>query len=97
MGEVPAEEGSAEPVVVPWQELSDDALLGVIENFVLREGTDYGERDVPHERKVAEVRRQLEKGEAKILFDPTDSSVTIVEARGRRDDRGPARRTDVQD
>ena len=35
------------PIVVPHTELSTDALTGVIESFVLREGTDYGERDVP--------------------------------------------------
>jgi hypothetical protein len=66
------------PVVVPYMELSAEALLGVIENFILREGTDYGQRDVGHEEKVAQVRRQLERGEARILFDPLDSSVTIV-------------------
>jgi hypothetical protein len=66
------------PVVVPYTELSAEALLGVIESFILREGTDYGQRDVGHEDKVAQVRRQLERGEARILFDPLDSSVTIV-------------------
>jgi uncharacterized protein YheU (UPF0270 family) len=65
-------------VVVPHTSLSAEALLGVIESFVLREGTDYGSRDVPHEQKVAQVRRQLERGEARIVFDPGDSSVTIV-------------------
>jgi hypothetical protein len=66
------------PVAVPHTELSQEALRGVIESFVLREGTDYGERDAPHERKVADVMRQLERGEAQIMFDPLDSSVTIV-------------------
>jgi uncharacterized protein len=65
-------------VVVPHTELSAEALLGVIESFILREGTDYGWKDVTHETKVAQVRRQLERGEARILFDPLDSSVTIV-------------------
>jgi uncharacterized protein YheU (UPF0270 family) len=65
-------------VVVPHAELSAEALLGVIENFILREGTDYGWRDVAHDEKVAQVRRLLERGEARILFDPLDSSVTIV-------------------
>ena len=68
----------AVPVAVPHTELSPGALHGVIESFVLREGTDYGERDVSHEQKVAQVLRQLEKGEARIIFDPGDSSVTIV-------------------
>lgn len=66
------------PVEVPHGELSAEALHGVIESFVLREGTDYGERDVSHEAKIAQVVRQLERGEARILFDPLDSSITIV-------------------
>jgi uncharacterized protein YheU (UPF0270 family) len=72
------EQERPEPVDVPHGELSADALRGVIEAFVLREGTDYGERDVSHEAKIAQVLRQLERGEARILFDPLDSSITIV-------------------
>ena len=67
-----------EPVAVPYTELSDDALRGVVDSFILREGTDYGDRTFSHEQKVAQVLRQLERGEARILFDPLDSSVTIV-------------------
>jgi uncharacterized protein YheU (UPF0270 family) len=69
------------PVEVPHTELSADALRGVVESFVLREGTDYGERDVSHEAKVEQVMRQLERGEAKILFDPVTESVDIVVTR----------------
>jgi uncharacterized protein YheU (UPF0270 family) len=76
------------PVVVPYTELSEDALRGVIESFVLREGTDYGERDASHDDKVADVMRQLERGDARIVYDPLDTSVTIVVAatRARRRD-----------
>jgi uncharacterized protein YheU (UPF0270 family) len=77
----------AVPVAVPHTELSEDALRGVIESFVLREGTDYGERDVSHEQKVVQVLQQLERGEARIVFDPADSSVTIVVAKSGRDER----------
>ena len=66
------------PIVVPYTELSADALLGVIEAFVLREGTDYGERDVTFETKVLQVRRQLERHEAEIVFDPQTETVGIV-------------------
>ena len=69
------------PVQVPHRELSDEALRGVIESFVLREGTDYGERDVPHDAKIAQVLRQLERGEAKIMFDPVTESIDIVTKR----------------
>jgi len=66
------------PIVVPHSELSPDALTGVIESFVLREGTDYGERDVDFATKVMQVRRQLERREAEIVFDPGSESVDIV-------------------
>jgi len=69
------------PVAVPHTELSAAALRGVIDSFVLREGTDYGERDVPHEAKVAQVLRQLERGEARIMFDPVTQGVSIVLAK----------------
>lgn len=69
------------PIVVPLAELSPDALQGVIEAFVLREGTDYGERDVPFETKVLQVRRQLERQEADIVYDPNTESVAILPRR----------------
>jgi uncharacterized protein len=58
----------------------------VIESFVLREGTDYGEREHSLEQKVAQVRAQLERGLARIRFDPESNSVTIetVPAGARR-------------
>lgn len=76
-----------EPVVVPHGELSADALRGVIESFVLREGTDYGERDVSLDDKVAQVMRQLERSEARILFDPATDSIHMV-VRGQPGWRG---------
>jgi uncharacterized protein YheU (UPF0270 family) len=50
----------------------------VVESFVLREGTEYGERDVPLDIKVAQVLRQIERGEAQIVFDPNTESVDVV-------------------
>ena len=76
------------PLEVPHTELSAEALHGVIESFVLREGTDYGARDVPHETKIAQVLRQLERGEAKILFDPVTETIDIVVKRGLKPPRG---------
>jgi uncharacterized protein YheU (UPF0270 family) len=65
-------------VEVPHTELSADLLQAVIESFVLREGTDYGEKEFSLEDKVARVIAQLKRGEARIIFDPESDSVTIV-------------------
>jgi uncharacterized protein YheU (UPF0270 family) len=72
------ETDKSQPVVIPYRDLSADALRGVVESFVLREGTDYGEREVSLEQKVAQVMRQLERGEAQILFDAAVETIDIV-------------------
>lgn len=74
---MPSEE-TPEPVEVPYGDLAADLLHAVVESFVLREGTDYGEREFSLEDKVARVLLQLKKGEAKIMFDPESESVTIA-------------------
>lgn len=74
---------SPDPLVVPYTELSADALQGVVEAFVLREGTDYGATEYALGRKVAQVLAQLERGEARIVFDPATESVDIVPVRER--------------
>ena len=68
-------------------DLSPEALRGLIEEFVSREGTDYGHEDRSLESKVAAVLRQLESGEARIVFDLANESASIVMARDLRDPR----------
>ena len=65
-------------VVVPHTALKAELLRSIIESFVLREGTDYGEREFSLADKVRRVMRQIERGEAQILFDPRTESVDIV-------------------
>lgn len=71
-------EESAEPVEVPIAALSAAALRGVVEAFVLREGTDYGAREFTHEEKVMQLLAALESGEARLLYDPATESVTLL-------------------
>jgi uncharacterized protein YheU (UPF0270 family) len=66
------------PVPVPYTQLSAEALRGVVESFVLREGTEYGEREFTLDEKRSHVLFQLQRGEAQIMFDPQSQSVDIV-------------------
>ncbi|HEY2401855.1 MAG TPA: YheU family protein [Steroidobacteraceae bacterium] len=70
-----------EPVFVPYQELSPEALRGVIESFVLREGTEYGAQDFTLDEKLDHVYRQLERREAQIVFDPNTETIEIIPVR----------------
>ena len=71
-------EERTDPVDVPHTELSAEALRGLIESFVLREGTDYGEQECSLEQKLAQVLEQLDRGEAKIVFYTDSETVDIV-------------------
>jgi hypothetical protein len=64
-------------VIIPPDSLSPAALRGVIEAFVLREGTDYGHEDYSLEAKCRAVERQLREGRAEICFDPVTESTDI--------------------
>ncbi len=72
------ESQNQEPIVIPHRELSAEALRGVLESFVLREGTEYGEREVSLDEKVAEVLRQLERGEAQVIYHAELESIDII-------------------
>lgn len=67
-------------MIVPANMLSDDALRGMIEEFVTRDGTDYGEQEVSLEERVEEVRGQILTGKALIMFDSKTETTTIIPA-----------------
>ena len=64
-------------MIIPHQRLSSEALRGVIEAFVTREGTDYGEHAVALETKVVQIRQQLDAGTAVIVYDEETGSWTM--------------------
>ena len=46
---------------IPYKKLAPDVLRAVIEEFVTREGTDYGEGNFSLDEKVAQVICQLDE------------------------------------
>ena len=62
-------------------DLSPEALRGLVEEFVTRDGTDYGSVERSIEDKIRDVLRQLANGEARIVFDPDSETANIVMAR----------------
>lgn len=64
-------------MIIPYTELSDEVLRGILEEFVLREGTEYGRADVAVETKIEQVKRQLLQGQAVIVFDPETESCDV--------------------
>ncbi len=63
---------------MPYERLSADTLRAVITEFVTREGTEYGEREISLDEKVASVLGQLRMGTAVLIFDSDSQSTTVV-------------------
>lgn len=65
-------------MIVPYQQLHPDTLTNLIEQYVLQEGTDYGEHEIDLNAKVAQVLAQLKTGEAVLVYSELHESVNIM-------------------
>lgn len=72
----------AAKVEVPYEMLSEETLIAMLEEFVLREGTDYGHSEYTLPGKVAEVKAQVEAGKIRILYDEATESFDLVRKNG---------------
>lgn len=65
-------------MIIPYEQLSIDALHGLIEEFITREGTDYGFEEVSLETKVEQIKLQLKRREIVVVFDSATETVSIL-------------------
>ena len=66
-------------MIVPFETIAASTLQNLIEEFVTREGTDYGEVDFSLQDKVSAITQRLRSGELVILYIDSTESVNIVE------------------
>ena len=67
-------------IEVPWQELEEQTLNNLIEEFVTRDGTDYGEEELSTDRKVQQVLSAMKNRRYVIVFDTEVEQCNIVDA-----------------
>jgi len=65
-------------MIIPLEQLSAETLLAIIEDFILREGTEYGVEDISKEAKIAQVKKQLQLGSAVLVYSELHESVNIL-------------------
>ena len=65
-------------LIIPFKGLSSEALRCVIEEFVTRDGTDYGESEVSLDTQVQQVLNQLHAGKVVITFDKKTETCNIL-------------------
>ncbi len=74
------EDPDRQGVELPFDALSPEALRSLVEEFVTRDGTDYGAVERSVEEKIAQVMQQIRAGEARLVFDPETETANIVVA-----------------
>ena len=67
-------------IKIPINRLSPEILERVLEEFVTRDGTDYGKTEVPLETKITQIKYQLESGSAILVFDEKTETCNIFSA-----------------
>lgn len=65
-------------LVIPTSRLSNDAVDGLIEEFILREGTDYGHADSTLEQKKARVHTQIANGHVVIVYSSITENTSLM-------------------
>jgi len=63
--------------IIPVHELSPEALRGVIDEVISRNGTDYGAIESSRETNFRQVRQKLQAGSAVLVFDDELASTNI--------------------
>ena len=67
-----------EGIEVPYKDINPETLRNMIEEFVSRDGSDWGDTGGSMEDKIKQVLRQFESGKIKVVFDLTSQSANIV-------------------
>lgn len=70
-----------EGIDVPYERLDPETLRNVIQEFVTRDGADWGDVGCTLEDKVGQVMQQLRNRKVKIVFDLTSETTNIVVGR----------------
>ena len=65
-------------IEIPLERLSPELLVGIIEEFIQREGTDYGANEVALDDKVQQVKKQIQRGDVIITFDHQTESCNLL-------------------
>jgi uncharacterized protein YheU (UPF0270 family) len=66
-------------MIIPFESIDAETLQNLVESFVLREGTDYGEVEISLQEKVAQIVEQLRAGDIVIEYSEEHESVNIIE------------------
>jgi len=76
-------------IVIPVSQLQEETLNNILEEFITREGTDYGDYEVSLQQKVDRLKRQIVQGDVVVVFDSVLESVNLMTKKDYEINFGP--------
>lgn len=71
-------------MIIPVEQLNSEILRNIAEDFITRDGTDYGDVELSLNEKVMRLLAQVKRKEVLISFDEESESITLVGAEDAR-------------
>lgn len=65
-------------MIIPLDQLSSETLTAIIEEFVLRDDSQFSTDDMNKAANIAQVKQQLEQGSAVIVYSELYESINIL-------------------
>ncbi|MEL0630759.1 YheU family protein [Psychromonas aquatilis] len=65
-------------MIIPYEQLDEITLNNLIEQYILREGTDYGEIEYSLEQKANQILQQIKLKSIYIIYSELNESVTLI-------------------
>ena len=64
-------------MIISYEDLDSDTLYSLVESFILREGTDYGDAEISLSKKTEQIIEQIHSGKITIVYSELHESVDL--------------------
>lgn len=65
-------------MIIPYAQLSAEIFDGILQDLASREGTDYGECEMPIPQKAAQLKSAIERKQCYLVFDEVTESIGVI-------------------
>lgn len=67
-------------MIIPYADLPLETLTSLVESFILREGTDYGDDEISLVDKTEQIIKQIQNGKIVIVYSELHETCDLVPA-----------------
>ena len=65
-------------MIIPYKDIANETLESLLQEHILREGTDYGEHEVALSTKIEQLKQQLVRGDIVLVYSELYESVNLL-------------------